>query len=73
VDAVVAIARLVVADAGGVGGDVVGALPLGALARQVGRRRPEIGQLLGKGVDEERLRGAKAAAKAEEAEGIAGG
>src|SRR5262249_34834982 len=71
VDAVEAVARLVVADARGVGRHVVGALAETTLSRQVRRRDVEVRQLSRRRVDEDALGTAERAAVAEEAEGVA--
>ena len=73
VDAVVAVAGLVVADAGGIRGNVVRPPPHRPLARELRGRRPEVGELFRLGEDEEGVMGAVAAAEAEEPEGVARG
>ena len=72
VDAVVAVAGLIVTDGGGVRGDVVRAAANGALARELSGRHPEVGELLRQREDDERMADAVAAAEVEQAERVAG-
>ncbi len=71
-DAVVAITRLIIADAGRVRCHIVSQAAHRAFARELGRRHPELRQFLRSREDEERVTGAVAATETEQAEGIAG-
>ena len=71
VDAVDAVAGLVIADAGGVGGDVVGASAEAALAGQVGGRHGVAGEVERLGVDDQGASRAEAEFAGEDVEGIA--
>ena len=73
VNAVEAVAVLVLADAGGVRRHVLRATAEAALPRQVSRRHVEVRQLHGAGVDEDALPVPEPARQAEEAEGVAAG
>ena len=71
VDAVDAVARLVIADAGRVGGDVVGAAAEAAFAGQVGGRHGVARQVERLGVDDQRAARAEAKLAREDVERIA--